>query len=263
MGSKHYNKNYVIDCQNCDAKFFCSVPNAKFCEACKPLVRRADERARYHRMKEYGLCVICEKGPPVEGKVMCESCNEIHRDRTYERRQKAVNNRQCRNCYKPHNRTNRKGEPVLLCEACTKAETDRNRVFIDNRKSENLCYRCGVDVEPGEGKCKQCRKEHTNYIIGLRKKRISEGTCVHCNRPSYNGRVMCELHTLIRREYLRLYRVQKRYTHLFKLKNDTDDPKEIAKIDRKLLKLAKKDAAKKIEHQTALDTFYSKEKRNG
>ena len=257
-GRPHINHhNYLLDCKRCGEKFFSSKAfNTFYCKPCRPLMRQEYDKARYKRLKAEGKCVICEHVLAAEDHVCCVECNEMMRQRATIRKAKIKREHRCNHCGKVHNHKTSRGVITALCSNCMANEMARQKLQADQRLAQGLCAKCGIKPRDGEHyRCTECKEKANTYIKGYRRQRVLDGICVRCFRPSYEGRVFCELHTIEKREYLRLKRFNKRLQFLFK-------QEQTKAVHKKIVRLLNKNKEKKQAYITALDTFYSKEKRN-
>lgn len=102
--------------------------------------RKQYRKAIYHQRKEAGICVVCGKRPPEQGRVSCSRC--LQKDR------------------KKHEKSREKGGHTPRC-------------LLDG---VDLCSRCGKD-KPVEGYklCERCLKSLAHARQVLHEKRIHNG----------------------------------------------------------------------------------------
>ena len=165
--------------------------------------KREYMRARYHRLKDAGLCVECGKLPAVEGSTKCLDCRERSRERCRKSDAKRTKN---------HER---------------QAAIKRLR---EGYLAKGLCYQCGKRPHVvGKRYCQRCinrakinshrayMKKTRFFSYGMRKEL---GICLRCNEPVVEGYCFCEKHLEEQRERAENARVVWRANPNYKARKD-------------------------------------------
>lgn len=180
----------IKKCASCNLN---TEPGRSRCRVCAEKVKQHD-RERYQKRSAAGVCVLCGREVPIDGKTSCERCLSKYRKR-YEAA--AVK---------------KKTEKSAAVEKKTgrvygERESQWHKKRYAERKAAGLCGRCGYDpVEEGFAYCTSClRKQRHRQIIAFEKmaaekeridsvlaeQRIDAGLCRNCGSSEVREAGLC------------------------------------------------------------------------
>ena len=170
----------------------------------------AKEKQRYYDRKNKGLCVICGKRKPEDGKTRCLECASKERDRRIQSRKFYLGINICPICKKRKIEPNKK-----MCYECAGKRQDEyyekcikekkklaNREYktriAKERRENGVCYRCGKHKVADGGLCQYCKAKQKRYRDAVRKdiprsEWTSYGRCYCCGKQEqYDGHKVCK-----------------------------------------------------------------------
>lgn len=168
---KTYKKRYNDRCREQEKCIRCGahVADGVYCDKCKAMMREGNA-ARKTFMLAHGMCTICGKNRPFEGRRICEDCLQKRAERrwammsTPEGRetakgyvtawtQKMKDAGRCVSCGGV-----KENPEITLCEKCRYKKQIRSRIYYAKTKVErpwNQCRRCGALAVPGKKLCEE------------------------------------------------------------------------------------------------------------
>ena len=131
---------------------------------------RAYYRERYHKRVAAGMCGICGKVPPRDGRTACVECGRKHAERT-NRRQQTINPilaefGLCRYCRVRESMPN-----ANVCGACQEWRTEQSAEYRARRIAARKCIDCGAPVVPGKQRCAEHLARHARLQREYRAKK--------------------------------------------------------------------------------------------
>lgn len=148
-----------------------------------------------------GRCGRCGQEKPAD-KSLCQTCAEIMRQRSADRRQKSNATGMCSSCGA---RPKAKGKSK--CEQCLQNGAAGQKRKALQRKKSGLCPACGKPAMPGKVICEECSKRMTEVSAERYHERRAAGKCNYCDNDPVPGSTMCQYHldqTKQQREDLKL-----------------------------------------------------------
>ena len=130
----------------------------------------------YHWYKEHGICVNCAKQNAAPGRIMCDECAELNREKQRQRKKNNPSNADARRAY---NRRHRK-----------------------ERLEQGLCPDCGKPLYNGLKSCYECHLKDIRYSQERRREnpatldesRRKNKVCLKCGKPRVPGKFYCKEH---------------------------------------------------------------------
>ena len=131
------------------------------------------KKERYEERKRMGLCPVCGKNRPLDGKVICGECNKLRQqNRDYKRK---------------HN----------ICVKCGRNKVAPNRKYCD----ECLEQRRARYQE--QAKTKEYVETTKLYRTRHNQKYKENGLCLTCGKPVFENHTLCYNHLIIQRNNAR------------------------------------------------------------
>lgn len=168
---KEYHKRYAERCKEQGKCIRCGAEAADgvYCERCKA-VHGEENAARRTFLRGRGLCTVCGKNKPFNGRKICEDCLQKNAERrwtlmstpegkeqvkgyTAARTQKLKDAGRCESCGGV-----KENPEMTLCEKCRRKKQIRSRIYYANNKIErpwNQCRRCDALAVPGKKLCEK------------------------------------------------------------------------------------------------------------
>jgi hypothetical protein len=170
-----------------------------------------------------GLCPRCGGKRPVEpGRCKCTECRERDTGLVKQRRDAWTAAGLCSRCGRPIEREGYKTCNVCRSKSKVYEQTNAKNVkaLHDRRLDAGKCVRCGTRwAEGGHTMCRLCmdkqKQRHKRYdpdgskAKARREKRIAEGLCVDCGRPT-EGFKRCRRCLDMRKDSWRKYAIHQR-----------------------------------------------------
>lgn len=174
---------------------------------------------RYRYRKSIGVCPMCGKEKPEDGKSLCKQCRAKCREEARLRREQAIDLGLCPKCQKVRLYVGEKICPDCLEKARKFRESHRDDI---NRKQviyhakrmaerdETKCIYCQRrPPEPGYKSCEYCRAKLRKKYSERRAGRLTPserpryGLCYFCGEPVVNGKKVCQKHYDMALEHLK------------------------------------------------------------
>ena len=158
---------------------------------------------RRERLKAQGLCCVCGKQHPIDGKKTCQSCLEKRRSDNKYLSERHI----CPRCGKAP-----AVQGMSMCCDCLyrnaeysieyyRNNKDKAQTYAKNRykslKQEGICVKCGKrKAAPGRVSCKQCLGKERDKASVRRAANNNKpiDSCRRCNSPKVEGYCYCEEH---------------------------------------------------------------------
>ena len=105
----------------------------------------------YEGRKKDGLCITCENGIPVKGRVSCPDCLEKSRLKRLNVRETNKAKGICTDC------ANVAIQGKVLCQDCLNRDKLKTKNRLQVRKDNGICVRCPNNATPGFINCEKCR----------------------------------------------------------------------------------------------------------
>lgn len=130
------------------------------------------------RRKDLGICITCGKNNAVTGKIKCQKCLDMMK----EKRRLRIQNGLCGYCGKPAI------DGKTMCIGCQ----SKQLAYGKRMKEQGLCLLCAKPTKNGMCRCEEC-SEKDNKLYADRKRR---GVCPSCSNserepPAAPGSILC------------------------------------------------------------------------
>jgi hypothetical protein len=136
--------------------------------------------SRYYERKAKGICTLCGKRPPRQGKVYCGVCSEKHK-RSNKARPINTVRKASGICIVCGERPAREGR--TLCEICLNKARENTLALRRKRVDQGFCSEkgCNRPVVPSRVRCQECLEDFKIKEIALKRKAMELLGGVRCN----------------------------------------------------------------------------------